>query len=146
MQKLNKVMSTRDVIAQLHDGMTIGIGGWAARRKPMALVREIARSQLKDLTVVSYGGPDVGLLCAAGKLKRLIFGFVTLDMLPLDAHFRSARQRERDSLYRNCRAGCESVFGKAAKPCVRPDRRIIASSRNYCRTPTFCPGGVVICR
>lgn len=92
MQKLNKVMSTRDVIAQLHDGMTIGIGGWAARRKPMALVREIARSQLKDLTVVSYGGPDVGLLCAAGKLKRLIFGFVMLDMLPLDAHFRSARQ------------------------------------------------------
>ena len=42
--------------------MTIGIGGWGARRKPMALVREILRSPLKDLTVVSYGGPDVGLL------------------------------------------------------------------------------------
>ena len=92
MQTLNKVMSARDVVAQLRDGMTIGIGGWAARRKPMALVREIARSQLKDLTVVSYGGPDVGLLCAAGKVKRLVFGFVTLDVLPLDAHFRNARQ------------------------------------------------------
>src|SRR5437868_7846108 len=92
MQTLNKVMSTRDVVAQLQDGMTIGIGGWAARRKPMALVRELARSQLKDLTIVSYGGPDVGLLCAAGKVRRLIFGFVTLDNLPLDAHFRNARQ------------------------------------------------------
>ena len=47
--------------------MTIGIGGWGSRRKPMALVREILRSPLKDLTLVSYGGPDVGLLCAAGQ-------------------------------------------------------------------------------
>ncbi|HXR45379.1 MAG TPA: CoA-transferase, partial [Pseudolysinimonas sp.] len=39
-----------------------------------------------------YGGPDVGLLCAAGKIRRLVFGFVSLDVLPLDAHFRTARQ------------------------------------------------------
>ena len=75
--------------------MTIGIGGWGARRKPMALVREIVRSPLKDLTVVSYGGPDVGLLCAAGKVRRLIFGFVSLDVIPLDPHFRAARQAGR---------------------------------------------------
>lgn len=92
MQTLNKVMSASDVVAQLRDGMTIGIGGWAARRKPMALVREIARSALRDLTIVSYGGPDVGVLCAARKIKRLIFGFVTLDVLPFDPHFRNARQ------------------------------------------------------
>ena len=85
-------MSAREVVARLQDGMTLGIGGWAARRKPMALVREIARSALKDLTVVSYGGPDVGVLCAAGKIKRLIYGFVTLDTIPLDPHFRNARQ------------------------------------------------------
>ena len=36
--------------------MTIGIGGWAARRKPMSIVRAILRSELTDLTVVSYGG------------------------------------------------------------------------------------------
>ena len=72
--------------------MTIGIGGWATRRKPMALVREILRSPLRDLTVVSYGGPDIGLLAASGKLRKLIFGFVTLDVLPLDMHFRNARQ------------------------------------------------------
>lgn len=92
MQTLNKTMSARDVVGQLRDGMTIGIGGWAARRKPMALVREIARSPLRDLTIVSYGGPDVGVLCASGKIKRLIFGFVTLDVLPFDPHFRNARQ------------------------------------------------------
>jgi glutaconate CoA-transferase, subunit A len=43
--------------------------------------------------VVSYGGPDVGLLCAAGKIRRLVFGFVSLDSIPLEPHFQAARQR-----------------------------------------------------
>jgi glutaconate CoA-transferase subunit A len=58
----------------------------------MALVREILRSPVRDLTVVSYGGPDVGLLCAAGKVRRLVYGFVSLDSIPLDPHFRKARE------------------------------------------------------
>ena len=44
-------MSAAQVVAQLQDGMTLGIGGWGPRRKPMALVREILRSPLKDLTM-----------------------------------------------------------------------------------------------
>jgi glutaconate CoA-transferase subunit A len=81
-----------DVVGELESGMTIGFGGWGSRRKPMAVVRAILRSGLEDLTVVSYGGPDVGLLCAAGKARRVVFGFVTLDSIPLDPHFRAARQ------------------------------------------------------
>jgi len=92
---LDKRMSAGDVVAQLSDGMTIGIGGWATRRKPMALVREILRSDLKDLTILSYGGPDVGMLCAAGKVKKLVFAFVSLDHYPLEPHFRAARQAGR---------------------------------------------------
>ena len=72
--------------------MTLGIAGWGSRRKPMALVREILRSPLSDLTVVSYGGPDVGLLCKYGKVKKLVYGFVSLDSIPLEPHFRQARQ------------------------------------------------------
>ena len=89
---VNKVMSAKDVVASIKDGMTIGIGGWGPRRKPMALVRELLRSDVKDLTVVSYGGADVGMLCAAGKVKKLIFAFVTLDFIPLEPYFRKARQ------------------------------------------------------
>jgi glutaconate CoA-transferase subunit A len=88
----DKQMTEADVVAELRSGMTIGIGGWGSRRKPMSLVRAILRSDLRDLTVVSYGGPDVGLLCAAGKIKRLVYGFVSLDSVPLDPHFRAARQ------------------------------------------------------
>ena len=85
-------MTADEVVAELRDGMTIGIGGWGSRRKPMALVRAILRSPLRDLTVVSYGGPDVGLLASAGKIKRLVFGFVTLDSIPYDPWFSRVRE------------------------------------------------------
>jgi glutaconate CoA-transferase subunit A len=88
----DKQMTAAQVVAQLKDGMTVGIGGWGPRRKPMALVREILRSPLKDLTVVAYGGADVGMLCAAGKVKKLVFAFVSLDFIPLEPYFRIARQ------------------------------------------------------
>ncbi len=92
---MDKRTSAPEVVAELRDGMTIGIGGWGSRRKPMALVREILRSALRDLTIVSYGGPDVGLLCAAGKVRKLVYGFVSLDSIPLEPHFRAAREAGR---------------------------------------------------
>jgi glutaconate CoA-transferase, subunit A len=85
-------MTADEVAAQLRDGMTIGIGGWGSRRKPMALVRAILRSPLRDLTLVTYGGPDVGLLCAAGRVRKVVYGFVSLDSIPLEPHFRAARE------------------------------------------------------
>ncbi|WP_436491950.1 CoA transferase subunit A [Actinokineospora sp. HUAS TT18] len=88
----DKRMTAEQVVAELADGMTIGIGGWGSRRKPMALVRAILRSDLRDLTIVSYGGPDVGLLCAAGKVKEVVFGFVSLDSIAYDPWFQHARQ------------------------------------------------------
>ena len=88
----SKLMTEDDVVAQLADGMTIGIGGWGSRRKPMSMIRAIARSSLKDLTIVSFAGPDLGLLCAAGKVSRALYPFVSLDSIPLEPHFRAARQ------------------------------------------------------
>ncbi len=89
---MDKRTSEAAVVSEIRDGMTVGIGGWGSRRKPMSLVREILRSDLKDLTIVSYGGPDVGLLCKAGKVRRVVYGFVSLDSIPLEPHFRAARQ------------------------------------------------------
>jgi glutaconate CoA-transferase subunit A len=90
---INKVLSEDEFVGRLKSGMTLGVGGWATRRKPMSLVRAIARSDLKDLTVViPYGGPDIGLLAASGKIRKLVFAFCSLDHLPLDPHFRAGRQ------------------------------------------------------
>ncbi len=88
----SKLTTEDEAVASLSDGMTIGIGGWGSRRKPMSAVRALLRSPLKDLTIVSYGGPDVGLLCAAGKVRKLVYGFVSLDSIALEPHFRLARQ------------------------------------------------------
>ncbi|WP_332818172.1 CoA transferase subunit A [Sphingopyxis sp.] len=89
---MNKQLTVEQFVASLQSGMTIGIGGWGPRRKPMALIRAILRSDLKDLTIVTYGGPDVGMLCAAGKVKKLIFGFVSMDAIPLEPYFRKSRE------------------------------------------------------
>jgi glutaconate CoA-transferase, subunit A len=89
----DKRATVDEVVAELSSGMTIGIGGWGSRRKPMSVIRAIARSDLDDLTLVTYGGPDVGLLCAAGKVRRVVHAFVSLDSIPLEPHFRAARQR-----------------------------------------------------
>ncbi|MCY0935340.1 CoA transferase subunit A [Streptomyces sp. H34-S4] len=87
-----KSMTPDEVVGRLRSGMTVGIGGWGSRRKPMALVRALLRSEITDLTVISYGGPDVGLLAAAGRIRKLVTPFVTLDSIPLEPHYRAARE------------------------------------------------------
>lgn len=91
-QPRDKRMTIDEIVAQIEDGMTVGIGGWGPRRKPMALVRAILRSDLKDLTIVSWGGADVGLLARAGKIRKLVYAFVSLDTVPLEPNFQLARQ------------------------------------------------------
>ena len=58
----------------------------------MAFVRAILRTDVSDLSVVTYGGPDIGLLCSAGKVRRVYYGFVSLDSPPFyDPWFSHAR-------------------------------------------------------
>ncbi|MFJ8488255.1 CoA transferase subunit A [Streptomyces sp. NPDC094038] len=89
----DKTMTADEVVARLTSGMTLGIGGWGSRRKPMSLVRALLRSDIGDLTLVSYGGPDVGMLVAAGRVRKLVTAFVTLDSVPLEPHYRAGRER-----------------------------------------------------
>ncbi len=91
----DKRTTVDDIVGELRSGMTIGIGGWGSRRKPMSVVRAICRSGLTDLTIVAYGGPDVGLLCATEKVRKVVCGFVTLDSIALDPYWRAARQHGR---------------------------------------------------
>ncbi|MEV3858742.1 CoA-transferase [Streptomyces sp. NPDC050095] len=94
----DKTMTPDQAVARLRSGMTIGIGGWGSRRKPMALIRALLRTDVTDLTVVAYGGPDVGLLAAAGRIRKLVTAFATLDSIPLEPHYRAAREQGRIDL------------------------------------------------
>ncbi len=87
-----KLRSADDAVSVIESGMTVGVGGWGSRRKPMALIDALLRTEVRDLTVVSYGGPDVGMLCAAGRVRKLVYGFVSLDSIALEPNFRKARQ------------------------------------------------------
>ena len=87
------VARIEEIAGCFRDGMTVGIGGWGSRRKPMTLVRELVRSGVRDLTIVAFGGPDVGTLCATGQASRVVHGFVSLDSIPIDPHFAAARRR-----------------------------------------------------
>lgn len=89
----DKRRTADEAVAAVESGMTIGIGGWGSRRKPMALVAALVRRGVRDLTVVSYGGPDVGVLCATGVARKIVYGFVSLDSIPLEPHFRAAREQ-----------------------------------------------------
>jgi glutaconate CoA-transferase subunit A len=88
----DKRVTVDEIAAEVRDGMTVGIGGWGSRRKPMSLVRALCRTDAKDLRIVSYGGPDVGLLCRTGKVREVVYAFVSLDSIALEPHFRNARQ------------------------------------------------------
>lgn len=88
----DKRRSLDEAVAGIESGMTIGIGGWGSRRKPMALVRALLRTDVTDLTVVGFLGPDLGLLISAGKVKRAYYGFVSLDSKPFyDPWFAASR-------------------------------------------------------
>lgn len=89
---IDKTTTLEEICGELRDGMTLGIGGWGPRRKPMALVRAILRTPLRDLTLVTYGGPDAGMLCAAGRVRKIIYGFVSLDAIPVEPFFKKARE------------------------------------------------------
>jgi glutaconate CoA-transferase subunit A len=109
----SKEMTPEQVVGRIESGMTIGIGGWGSRRKPMALVRALLRSDVTDLTLVSYAGPDAGLLLQAGKLRKLVYAFATLDSIPLEPLFSRARQ-ERTAEFREWDEGMFQAGLRAA--------------------------------
>ncbi len=79
---IDKRVELTDAIKDIADGDSIVIGGWGSFRKPMALIREIVRSAVKDLTILSFAGMDLDLLIGAGKVKTAVFGFVSFEGAP----------------------------------------------------------------
>ncbi|MGZ8264021.1 MAG: hypothetical protein ACXW2I_07445, partial [Burkholderiales bacterium] len=71
----------------------LGVGVWRfdANMLPTHLIHSEDHRH-HHLSNVAYGGPDIGLLCAAGKVRRVIYPFCSLDTIALEPHFRVARQ------------------------------------------------------
>lgn len=70
-ERNSKLMSMEEAISEINDGAKVAIGGSLIRKAPMALVREIARQKLKNLTLYSWSaGMDYDLLMGAGCVKE----------------------------------------------------------------------------
>lgn len=86
---MSKVTQIQEIGKYFFDGCTIAIGGFAFHRHPMALVREVVRQRLSNITVQGWNnGDDVDLLCAAGAVKRVETSYVGMVMFGLSMNYR----------------------------------------------------------
>lgn len=91
-----KLTSLADAVSRIPSGSTIAMGGNLLRRQPNAIIREIIRQKIRDLTIYTFASSTpVDLLSAAGALKRvegIYFGFFGYGMAP---NFRRAAEQGR---------------------------------------------------
>lgn len=96
LERKSLVIDLDTAAATVRDGMTIAVGGFINSSHPMALVRQIVRRGVKNLTVVgaASGGLDLDLLIAAGCVKKLVTTYMGGEhYCPVAPFFRVAAQR-----------------------------------------------------
>jgi len=79
--RTSKQAEAADALVCLRDGAMVAIGGSLFHNKPMSLVREIARSRVRGLTVVAVtqASIDVDLLVAAGCVAEVRVPYLGLE-------------------------------------------------------------------
>ena len=95
--RASKLLTLDEAAASVHDGDTLGLGGWIFYNTPMALVRALVRAGRRRLTLVAAPGsigPD--LLLGADVVARVFCVFITFEHLGLAPHFR--RRAEKGEL------------------------------------------------
>lgn len=72
------------------DGMIVALGGYLTANKPMAMIREIIRRKIKDLTLITLSSSiDADLLIASDCVKKVISPYVGMESLsPIAPFFR----------------------------------------------------------
>ncbi|HEY0318784.1 MAG TPA: CoA-transferase [Solirubrobacterales bacterium] len=72
-----KLKSIEEAVALCEPGAAIALGGATMRRKPMALVRALAATDVTDLDLWTWiGSTDVDLLIGAGKVRSVNSAYV----------------------------------------------------------------------
>lgn len=90
---MDKLRSLEEASEMVPDGATVAIGGLSMNATPMAFVRALIRRGARDLTLVAItGGMAVDWLVAAGCVRRVVAGLVSLEGFGLAPAFRAAVQ------------------------------------------------------
>ncbi len=93
MARQSKLVSVSEAAAEVRDGMSVGIGGWIFHSQPMALVREIVRRRVRNLTLIPAPGsiaPD--MLIGAGCVATTYCIFISFEQFGLAPCFRRAAE------------------------------------------------------
>lgn len=91
----NKVGKLSDIPELIKDGDKVAIGGAWLSSHPMAIIRQIIRSKIKNLSIVTIlGSIDIDLILGAGCVDRLMFSFVSMEAFGLPPNFRRAVEKE----------------------------------------------------
>jgi len=89
----DKLVTLSEAAAMIPSRVTLGLGGLMLRRHPMALIREIIRHGVRDLTLQTWvGGIDVDLLVGAGCARRVEAAYEGLGPLGTAPNVRRAAQ------------------------------------------------------
>ncbi len=94
---MSKIKTLTQAVSEITDGSSLAIGGNVLHRAPMALVRELARQERRELAIIKTAGAmDVDLLCFAGCAKSVDAGFISYESrFGLANHYRKAVQEGR---------------------------------------------------
>ena len=90
------IVDEKEAAGWIEDGMTIIIGGFITSSHPMAIIRQIIKNGIKDLTVIgsASSGLDVDLLVGAGCARKVISPYVAGEVVaPIGPFFRTAVER-----------------------------------------------------
>jgi len=86
---------SRMVAEAIKPGMKIAFGGGAMFLKPMEVVREIIRQDIKGLHAITLiGDLDIDLLAGVGALQSLHASYVGLPMIGMARNFRRAIEKD----------------------------------------------------
>ena len=93
----SKVMTLRDAVGLVEDGMMVGIGGCNSQMGPSAFVRELIRKGVKDLIVVPTNntGYQTDILLGAGCVKTVYSSYIGLDYIGAAPNFRRLAETGR---------------------------------------------------
>ncbi len=95
-RRTSKVVSASEAVKLIKSGSKLAIGGSLIRRHPMALIHEIIRQQIKDLTIYAWSsGIDIDLLVGAGCIKEAHSSYVGMMNIGLAKNFRRAVQQQK---------------------------------------------------
>ena len=82
------IITPKEAISKIKSGMTLMIGGFLAAGSPIKILKALAESDIRDLTIIcndtAFPDRGIGLLIAAKKVKKVIASHIGTNPLTVE--------------------------------------------------------------